>query len=67
MHCLYLFVTGSVGIMAESFDGAYLFSGGADGNMFGYHSLAHEEIVKSMEGKRAKLPTPKVCVNVNIW
>uniref|UniRef100_F6VRS6 Cilia- and flagella-associated protein 44 n=1 Tax=Ciona intestinalis TaxID=7719 RepID=F6VRS6_CIOIN len=51
--------TGSITNIVESYDGAYLFSGGSDGNIFGYHSLAHEEIVKSMEGKRAKLPTPK--------
>ncbi|XP_078493244.1 cilia- and flagella-associated protein 44-like isoform X2 [Ciona intestinalis] len=51
--------TGSITNIVESYDGAYLFSGGEDGNIFGYHSLAHEEIVKSMEGKRAKLPTPK--------
>uniref|UniRef100_H2ZFC3 DUF4201 domain-containing protein n=1 Tax=Ciona savignyi TaxID=51511 RepID=H2ZFC3_CIOSA len=44
---------------AESHDGAYLFTAGSDGNIFGYQSLAHDEIVKSMEGKRAKLPSPK--------
>ena len=48
--------------LAESYDGAHLFSGGGDGNIFGYLSLAHEEIIKSMEGKRAKLPTPKVAM-----
>lgn len=56
------FILGTVSLLAESHDSAYLFSGGGDGNVFGYLSLAHEEIIKSMEGKKAKLPTPRVLV-----
>ncbi|CAK8686101.1 unnamed protein product [Clavelina lepadiformis] len=50
---------GAVTHIVESHDGAHLFSSGSDGNLFGYLSLSHEEIAKAMEGKRAKLPTPK--------
>ena len=53
-------ISGQVTNISESHDGAHLFSGGDDGNLFGYLSLAHDQIIKSMEGKRAKLPTPKV-------
>uniref|UniRef100_H2ZFC4 Cilia- and flagella-associated protein 44 n=1 Tax=Ciona savignyi TaxID=51511 RepID=H2ZFC4_CIOSA len=36
--------SGSVTKVAESHDGAYLFTAGSDGNIFGYQSLAHDEI-----------------------
>nr|CAB3230210.1 WD repeat-containing protein 52-like [Phallusia mammillata] len=49
---------GRVTNIEESHDGSYVFSCGGDGNLFGFYSLAHEEIVKSMEGKRASLPSP---------
>lgn len=50
---------GYVSNIAESHDGAFLFTSGNDGNIFGYNFLPYEVVYKAMEGQRARLPSAK--------
>ncbi|XP_039256736.2 cilia- and flagella-associated protein 44-like isoform X2 [Styela clava] len=51
--------TGFVSSICESNDGAFLFTGGNDGNIYGYNFLPFEEVYKAMEGQRARLPSAR--------
>ncbi|XP_019642802.1 PREDICTED: cilia- and flagella-associated protein 44-like isoform X3 [Branchiostoma belcheri] len=50
---------GSVTQIATSFDDQYLFTAGADGNVFAFKVLSQEEIDRSRAAERAKVPSAK--------